>query len=176
VSFLRGSFHWITQGIEAIGNVLFGITSVAGFLMVMLITVNIFLRYAFRAPLAFETETVQIMLITFLWLNQATIMRRERSIVVDIVFSHFNPLVQLTIKTIAAVLAIVYLGFIAKSVAGMMAQSFELGTHSVYISRFYVWPQQLIVVAGTVVACLQLIVNLIAYIRSFGQAGQNKTL
>jgi TRAP-type transport system small permease protein len=168
VIFFERIGNGIVRCIEKLGDLLISITSLFAFLMAMLITVNVILRYGFNKPLGFETEAVQIMLITFLWWNQAFIFRKERYISVDFIFIHFSPLMQMLIKLIGYTLGLIYFAVITRIALGMVLESYEIGSRSVYISRFYIWPQQLIVALGAGVLCLQLMGMIVHYVKSLG--------
>lgn len=126
--------------------------------MTVLITVNVAMRYVFSKPLDSEFESVQVMLLTFVWLTQAYIFSEGRSISVDFIATRLGPRTQIVINIIGCFIGVLYFGMVAKVGWGMAVQSFENGARSIYVSHFPIGPQQLVLPVGAGLACLQLLV------------------
>jgi len=163
--------------IEVLNKVLMALPSVCAFVMTVMITVNVFLRYGFNSPLAFEFELVQVMMLAFVWLTQAYVFSQEREISVRFIAAKLSRNSQIVIKIIGCAIGVWYFGGMANSALSMAIRSMQLGTRSVFISRFPIGPQQLIIAIGAGLLCLQLLVIMgrhIISLKSAHSASENR--
>lgn len=141
-------------------RVLISIPAFFALFMTVLITVNVVLRYALGKPMDFEYETVQIMLLAFVWLAQPHVFARKRDISADFFVSRFSPKVQAGLKIASYIVSICYFGVIAKVGWQMTMESFQSNVRSIYTSHFPIGPQQLMLPVGAGLLCIQLVIML----------------
>lgn len=152
-------------GVEGLGKVLIVIPAVLGFFMVLLITVNVFLRYGFASPIKWEFEIVED-IIAFVFLGLAYIHSKEKYIHVEILTERLSPKAQTILKIFGCVAGLVFFGFMTKGGWDYAWPALQTGLVSANISRLPVGPVRLMIPIGAGLLCLQLIIMLVRYIAS----------
>jgi C4-dicarboxylate transporter DctM subunit len=131
-------------------------------LMMLLTTLDVFLRYVFNSPLKGNYELQPMLLIGVVYLATSSVQARRAHISLDLLFSRLSKANQLALQLFGD---IVFLTF-----AAMVAWRFSLVTWKAWVIKDYfmgmvsfpLWPPYLIITLGTGLLSLRLIEGIIS--------------
>ena len=137
--------------------------SVAATALVVLMTVtvvDVFMRYLFNRPIRASLETVEVMLLVFVFNGMAAAFFQRRHIVIDLLDGVFGPRVTAILIRIADVLSVLCLALLAWAMRQPAMQAYQYGDTKMELAVpvYVLWVVVLASFAGTFVCALATLV------------------
>jgi TRAP-type C4-dicarboxylate transport system permease small subunit len=129
----------------------------AALLILMLVTVlDVFMRYVFNKPIRASLDTVETMLLVFVFNGMAAAFFGRRHIVIDLVDSMFPAAMTRVLIRIADVLSVLCLGLLAWAMWLPATQAYQYGDSKMElpIPIYVLWIVALVSFAGTMFCAL----------------------
>jgi len=161
------------RAIDGVANPLSNIVNSAGrfilVMMMLLITVDVVLRYAFNRPIKGSYELIEFMLVMLVFFGLAYTQTKKGHISIDLLTSHFSPGTQAVINSATYLLCLYGFALIAwrSIVQAEILRVAESSSGSLYLPIFpFMW----VVVFGSALLCL---VFLVDFLDSLASAVKN---
>jgi TRAP-type C4-dicarboxylate transport system permease small subunit len=129
----------------------------AALVILMLVTVlDVFMRYLFNRPIRASLETVEVMLLVFVFNGMAAAFFGRRHIVIDLLDGVFGARVTGMLIRIADVLSVLCLGLLAWAMLLPATQAYQYGDVKMElpIAIYVLWIVALASLAGTMFCAL----------------------
>ncbi len=129
----------------------------AALVILMLVTVlDVFMRYLFNRPIRASLETVEVMLLVFVFNGMAAAFFGRRHIVIDLLDGVFGARVTGMLIRIADVLSVLCLGLLAWAMLLPATQAYQYGDVKMElpIAIYVLWIVALASLAGTIFCAL----------------------
>jgi len=129
----------------------------AALVILMLVTVlDVFMRYLFNRPIRASLETVEVMLLVFVFNGMAAAFFGRRHIVIDLLDSVFGARITSMLIRIADVLSVLCLGLLAWAMLLPATQAYQYGDVKMElpIAIYVLWIVALASLAGTIFCAL----------------------
>ena len=128
-------------------------------IMMLLIVLDVILRFAFNAPLIFVEEISGYLLVGIVFLGAAYTLQVDGHIHIDIVVRLLSKRAQLIFGAVISVLGLLYLCAVTWHSFGMIMSSYQVGAASWTILVTPLWMPQLLIPIGLMVFCIQAILE-----------------
>ena len=129
----------------------------AALVILMLVTVlDVFMRYLFNRPIRASLETVEVMLLVFVFNGMAAAFFGRRHIVIDLLDGVFGARITGMLIRIADVLSVLCLGLLAWAMLLPATQAYQYGDVKMElpIAIYVLWIVALASLAGTIFCAL----------------------
>jgi TRAP-type C4-dicarboxylate transport system permease small subunit len=129
----------------------------AALVILMLVTVlDVFMRYLFNRPIRASLETVEVMLLVFVFNGMAAAFFGRRHIVIDLLDGVFGASITGMLIRIADVLSVLCLGLLAWAMLLPATQAYQYGDVKMElpIAIYVLWIVALASLAGTIFCAL----------------------
>jgi tripartite ATP-independent transporter DctM subunit len=148
----------VLSGTERAGAIISG-----SFILIMMVmtTLDVFLRYVFNSPITGNYELQPLLLIGVVFLAASSIQAKRSHIVLDLISSHLSEGNQSAIRLFSDLIFLIFAALICWQFA--MATQTAWITHDYYwgTAKFPLWPPYLIITLGTALLGIRLIEQLI---------------
>jgi TRAP-type C4-dicarboxylate transport system permease small subunit len=120
--------------------------------MMLVTVVDVFLRYAFNAPIRGSYDLVEVTLVLFVFHGMSTAFLQRKSIVIDLVDTFAGRRIVAVLIRFSDVLSIVALGLFAWAMLGPALQAYEYGDRKLELNMpiYWLWVVALAGMAGTI--------------------------
>jgi TRAP-type C4-dicarboxylate transport system permease small subunit len=145
--------------IESATVVLVDISMWSIFIMMILITCEVSLRYLFDTSLLFADEISGYILLVVCFIGAAGTLQQKRHITVDVVIDRLSPRVQLTLRLIMGIVSICFLIVFCWHCFVMIRTAYIRGVRVPSILLTPEWIPQSIILIGTIFLILQFLVE-----------------
>lgn len=130
--------------------------------MMLLTTVDVFMRYVLNSPLKGNYELQPMLLIGVVYLAAASVQAQRKHISLDLLPSHVSPANQSTLRLFGDIIflvfsALVFWQFILATGKAWVTQDYVMG-----LIRFPLWPPYLLITIGTGLLSIRLIEGLVS--------------
>jgi TRAP-type C4-dicarboxylate transport system permease small subunit len=146
-----------------LSRILFYVGIVGIMFMILLIVVDVFLRYAFRQPIMGTFEFVQIAMAFLVFLGLAYTECKKGHVGVDILVSHFPKKMQSIIDLCTTILSFGLFVLIASQNTVQGILELKRG-ETLTLLEIPTFPFKFLVVVGCLMLCLALLVNIFNFI------------
>lgn len=146
----------INRNLAAVGAALVAV-------MALVIAVDVILRTLADHPLAWSIELEQFMSVLVVFFSIAYTLKKNGHVSVDIFSSKFSPKTDAVVNSIISVFGFYVFAILASENLGKMIDSYNYDEIA-QVSHIPIWPFLLVIVAGSVLFCLVLLVNLFSYL------------
>lgn len=146
------------------------VTSLLLFLMMLLITTEVVLRYVFRTSLKWSFDVTAYMVVAIVFLGLAWVQVQHKHVRMDFFIRHSTGKRRVALEIVALVLGIVLFSLITWRSWTLAWYSLGTGSTSMGQVPLPLFPSQVVVPLGSFVLCLQFLVDLCREIRSLRQA------
>jgi TRAP-type C4-dicarboxylate transport system permease small subunit len=121
-------------------------------ILMMVTVVDVFMRYLFTRPIRASLETVEIMLLVFVFNGMAAGFFGRRHIVIDLLDGVFGPRVTGVLIRIADILSVLCLGLLMWAMLLPTGQAFQYGDTKMElpIPIYVLWIVALVSMTGTI--------------------------
>jgi TRAP-type C4-dicarboxylate transport system permease small subunit len=161
LSKLEKAVRPLTRGINTVGT--------AGlFLMMFMVTTDVFLRDAFRSPIKGTIEISELFQVLVVFLGLAYCESKRGHVRVDFIVSYLGRRPRTILEAITTLVTLVFFAFMTWYSATNAIQAFE-SKELFEMLRIVVWPFRFIVPLGTFVFCLELLLHLLSDINAIRQ-------
>jgi TRAP-type C4-dicarboxylate transport system permease small subunit len=129
--------------------------------VLMMVTVtDVFMRYLFNRPIRASLETVEVMLLVFVFNGMAAAFFHRRHIVIDLLDNLFSPRVTGALIRIADVLSVLCLALLAWAMRQPAMQAYQYGDTKMELAVpiYVLWIVVLVSFAGTFFCALATLV------------------
>lgn len=122
--------------------------------MMTIIVADVFMRYAFNAPIPGTYDLVGILLAIMVFFGLAKVISERAEITIDLVDSLVPPIVVRLLMIIASLIALGVLGFIFWSMIGPMISAHRYGDRSLELNLpvWLTWALSLVGLSGAILA------------------------
>ena len=130
---------------------------VAALVIIMMVTVlDVFMRYLFNRPIRASLDTVEVMLLVFVFNGMAAAFFGRRHIIIDLLDGVFGARVTHVLIRIADVLSVLCLGLLAWAMLLPAGQAYQYGDSKMElpIPIYVLWIVALASIAGTIFCAL----------------------
>jgi len=129
--------------------------------MMLVIVLDVALRYVLNSPLRGSYDLVQIMLVIMVLFGLPKIFADGAHIAIDLIDHVLPPPGRLLLSRIAAFLSVLALGFILYAMIGPLLAAYQYGDRSLELNlpQWIVWLLALVGVAGSILAALASLVR-----------------
>jgi TRAP-type C4-dicarboxylate transport system permease small subunit len=120
-------------------------------ILMMVTVVDVFMRYLFNRPIRASLETVEVMLLVFVFNGMAAAFFNRRHIVIDLLDNVCGPRITSVLIRIADVLSVLCLGLLAWAMRQPAMQSYQYGDTKMELAVpiYMLWLVVLVSFAGT---------------------------
>jgi TRAP-type transport system small permease protein len=129
----------------------------AALVILMMVTVtDVFMRYLFNRPIRASLDTVEVMLLVFVFNGMAAAFFGRRHIVIDLLDGVFGPRITAVLIRIADILSVLCLGLLAWAMLLPAGQAYQYGDVKMElpIPIYALWIVALASLAGTMFCAL----------------------
>jgi TRAP-type C4-dicarboxylate transport system permease small subunit len=129
----------------------------AALVILMMVTVlDVLMRYAFTRPIRASLDTVEVMLLIFVFNGMAAAFFGRRHIVIDLLDGVFGPHITSVLIRIADILSVLCLGLLAWAMLLPATQAYQYGDVKMElpIPIYLLWIVALASLAGTIFCAL----------------------
>lgn len=148
---------WLSKT-EQVGAVISGIFILV---MMLLTTLDVFLRYVLNSPLKGNYELQPMLLIGLVYLAGASVQAKRSHIAMDLVTSHVSKATQLTLQLFNDIVFLSLSGLFAWQYALATWHAWQIGDYFQGLVHFPLWPPYLIICLGTALLSLRLIEGIV---------------
>lgn len=149
--------------------------AVAVFLMMLLVTAEVFLRTVFNNPIAGQSEIVGMLMVVSVYAGISYTQRTGGHVGMDLLLDRvFRGRVRAGIILLNTVLSLLITVIIAIYTWKQAIETIERGTRSIYL-HWPVWPLPLMVSIGSIVLCFRFLLEIREQLASAppGQPGED---
>jgi TRAP-type transport system small permease protein len=141
-------------------------------ILMMVTVVDVFMRYLFNRPIRASLETVEIMLLVFVFNGMAAAFFNRRHIVIDLLDNVLGPRITGVLIRIADVLSVLCLALLAWAMRQPAMQSYQYGDTKMELAVpiYVLWIVVLVSFAGTFFCALVTLVAKPAAAAGHGRA------
>lgn len=127
--------------------------------MMTIIVADVFMRYAFNAPIPGTYDLVGILLAIMVFFGLAKVISERAEITIDLVDSLVPPIVVRLLMMIASLVALGVLGFIFWSMIGPMISAHRYGDRSLELNLpvWLTWALSLVGLSGAILAAFMVV-------------------
>ena len=154
-------------GFDRIQDIFATLAAIIVAFLMLLVGVDVVLRYFFSAPILWRSEVVEHALVYITFLVAAWLLRRERHIKMDIVLTRLNPGTQTVINiitsTICALLCLLLVWYGTK----VTCDHLQKGWFTYTTMEFPVWIMEVIVPVGSLLLFIQFLRRSYGYFRTW---------
>lgn len=124
--------------------------------MMLIIVADVFMRYAFNAPIPGTYDLVGILLAIMIFFGLAKVISERAEITIDIVDNLGSPALVRTLKLVASLVALCILVFIFWSMIGPMISAYRYGDRSLELNLpvWLTWVLSLLGLSGAVLSAI----------------------
>jgi len=164
-------FETVTSGLS---KFLIGVCAVTLFAMMVIICIDVCLRYVFHSALIWSVEVSEYMLVALSVLGIAYIQAQGKHIKVEFVFDHLPPRTQMVTAIFTTIIALAL--FILFTISGWRIawEAWTLNVRSWSIFKMPQFPVRVTVPIGSLVMCLyllnELVRNIVALTKERGKS------
>jgi len=134
--------------------------------MMVLITVDVVLRYAFNAPTKWANEFSRYFMVALVFLALSYAVKENAHIKVDILVAKLPRRIHDWLKVVTSILFLAYAAILFYFNWTFFAQSFALKTTSRTVIDVVLWPAQLLMPVGLAIMSLLLLCMIYTQIKS----------
>jgi len=161
LSKLEKAVRPLTRSINMVGTV--GL-----FLMMFMVTTDVFLRDAFRSPIKGTIEISELFQVSVVFFGLAYCESKRGHVRVDFITSYLGRRTRLGLEAAITFIALVFFALMTWYSTTNAIQAFQ-SKELFEMLRIVVWPFRFIVPLGTFVFCLELLLHLLSDINAIGQ-------
>ena len=144
--------------VESIGLTISGVLIV---LMMVITTIDTFLRQAFNRPIPGVYELESMMLVAIVFLGVAYVQGQKRHISLDLVTSHLTGTVKMTLDFLGSVIFLIVAVLITWRMGIQAYDAMLTGDYFYGVVQFPMWPAKTILTLGTALLSIRLITDII---------------
>ncbi len=157
-SSFRGFIQWLDTWLAEIAGWLV-------IIMMLTISYDVFMRYAFGAPTKWSLEINEYLLLAVVYLSGAWALPAGGHVRVDIVYKHFSPTNQARIEIFLCILSIMFTAVLTWEGILFVHDGIVTWARSETYLEILQWPIRLLTVIGSGFLCLEFVFRLFRYIR-----------
>jgi len=132
------------------------LASVALIVMMAVTLLDVFLRYLFNSPIRGSYDTVEAMMVVFVFHGMSTALLQRRNIVIDLIDSFAHRRLVAVLIRISDILTIATLALFAYAMLKPALQAFSYGDlkMELQVPVWYLWAAALIGMAGAILCAI----------------------
>lgn len=163
------SFETVTSGLS---KFLIGVCAVILFVMMVITSIDVCLRYVFHGALIWSVEVSEYMLVALSVLGIAYIQAQGKHIKVDFIFDHLQPRAQVVTAIFTTIIALLL--FVLFTISGWRIawDAWTLDVKSASIFKIPQFPVRVTVPIGSFVMCLYLLTELVRNVGALRRKGK----
>ena len=143
------------------------------FVLALLVTCDVALRYLFRAPIPHGTEVSAFILVAIAFMGAAFTLNKERHINVNIVVNLLPQRMQSYVGVITSIVMLIFIGILSWAVYDLVW--FNYTSHARTLGGLPKYIPQIILPIGVTLLFLQVLVKIFRDIRSLVKIRQSAT-
>lgn len=143
----------------------FGLSAATLFLMMMMVSSNVFSRYLFNRPILGVIEFTEFFMVAAIYLGLAHTQRLKGHIDIELVTSRLHPRTKRVCDLIVYVWGFVFFAMIVWQGAAMALEAYEIEEVTLGTTEALVWPSKMLVPLCSLMMCGRLIIDFVETVK-----------
>lgn len=148
------------------------VASLIIFVMMLMVTADVVMRYVFNSPIQGTYELAQFCLVGVVFFSIAYVQSEKGHIKIDIATQWMSPKGQTALDIFSYILGIAFFAIVFWQGGKLAWNAWVIQDHTMGLVEFPLWPAKFLVPFGAGLICLQIFSNLVHDIASIDETKQ----